>query len=224
MKRPTQRRAVKPSPPAREVVWQELSSLGLLPAASRETLFKWLTDDHLSCFEGADKVREQWGLEVSPVSLSQWLVRQCFAQDVRASALLASDLQADLESLPLDLDVDLISRASQAKFEVEIAQRGDIKDHIALRRLRQTDRAHALAERALRLRASEARRTSAHRKIKLKLERQKFEFDAAQAALDHLESLRAIAADRSLPSQQKLDAIRGRLFGAPPEIQAPAAA
>lgn len=141
-----------------------------------------------------------------------------FAQDVRASALLASDLQADLESLPLDLDHDLISRASQAKFEAEIAQRGDIKDHVALRRLRQIDRAQSIAERALKLRASQARRSSAHRKIQLKLACQKFEFDAAQAALDHLESLRAIAADRSLPSQEKLHAMRRRLFGAPPEI------
>jgi hypothetical protein len=140
---------------------------------------------------------------------------------VRASALLASELQADLESLPLDLGLDLISRASQAKFEAEIAQRGDIKDHVALRRLRQTDRAQAIAERALKLRASQARRQSAHSKVRLKLARQKFEFDAAQAVLDHLESLRAIAADRSLPSQEKLHAIRVRLFGAPPENAAP---
>lgn len=141
---------------------------------------------------------------------------QCFARDVRASALLASDLQADLESLPVDLDQDLISRASQSKFEAEIAQRGEIKDHIALRRLRQTDRAQAIAERALKLRASQQRRLSAHRKIQLKLARQKFEFDAAQAVLDHLASLRRIAADRSLPSQEKLNAVRMRLFGAPP--------
>lgn len=48
---------------------------------------------------------------------------------------------------------------------------------------------------------------------KLKLEREKFQFEAAKAALAHVAELKSIAADRSLDNKERIAAVRKRLFG-----------
>lgn len=56
----------------------------------------------------------------------------------------------------------------------------------------------------------------AQREEALKLEREKFEFDAAEACLKKLPELRAIAANNKLSNTDKIQEIRRRLFGALP--------
>ena len=53
----------------------------------------------------------------------------------------------------------------------------------------------------------------------LALSIQKFQFDGAQAALKHLSTLRSIAADRSLNSDEKIEAVRLKLWGTAPEVK-----
>lgn len=48
---------------------------------------------------------------------------------------------------------------------------------------------------------------------KLTLDRQKFEFDAAKACLEKLPELKAIATDKGLDSQQRIEQVRMKLFG-----------
>ena len=50
-----------------------------------------------------------------------------------------------------------------------------------------------------------------------KLDRQKFEFDAAQAAMAQLPKLKAISASKSLSEPEKLLQVRLALFGCAPE-------
>lgn len=56
----------------------------------------------------------------------------------------------------------------------------------------------------------------------LKLEREKFEFNAAEACLAKLPELKTIAANPKLSASDKILAIRQRLFGAPPSEASPA--
>ena len=135
---------------------------------------------------------------------------QAFMREVREAAEFTEGLCAELASLPYGLDSEFIFRTAQTVFEADVARRGDLKNHIALRKLRQTDRAqnesHAQRERAIE-----------QRERALELAREKFEFDAAAAALDHLSELTTIQHDRALKRPAKIQAVRFRLFGAGPE-------
>ena len=137
---------------------------------------------------------------------------QSFLRDVQDAAEFSDQLRQQLEYLPGRLDSEFIFRTAQAVFEADVARKGDLKNHIALRRLRQVDRAQdetfVQRERAIE-----------QREKQLLLAREKFEFDAAASVLDHLTEVRAIAADRTLRHRAKIDKVRLRLFGAPPELE-----
>jgi hypothetical protein len=51
----------------------------------------------------------------------------------------------------------------------------------------------------------------------LRLKREKYEFSAAKAALEHAAALKAIAGDRSIDAQERLRRARETLFGEAPE-------
>ena len=132
-----------------------------------------------------------------------------FMRDVRDAAEFAEGLREELACLPGGPDTDFIFRTAQAVFEADVARRGDLKQHIALRRLRQIDRTqdenHLQRERALE-----------QRERAMALSRERFEFDAAEVVLDHLRELKAIQQDRSMKRPAKIQAVRLRLFGAGP--------
>ena len=134
---------------------------------------------------------------------------KAFMSDVRSAAEFAEGLRAELAELPGGPDTDFIFRTAQAVFEADVARRGDLKQHIALRRLRQIDRTqdenHLQRERAIE-----------QRERALALSRERFEFDAAETVLDHLGELRAISQARSLTRPAKIEAVRLRLFGERP--------
>ena len=135
---------------------------------------------------------------------------KAFMSDVRSAAEFAEGLRAELAELPGGPDTDFIFRTAQAVFEADVARRGDLKQHIALRRLRQIDRTqdenHLQSERAIE-----------QRERALALSRERFEFDAAEVVLDHLSELKAILQDRSMKRPAKIQAVRRRLFGEAPE-------
>ena len=134
---------------------------------------------------------------------------KAFMSDVRGAAEFAEGLRAELAELPGGPDTDFIFRTAQAVFEADVARRGDLKQHIALRRLRQIDRTqdenHLQRERAIE-----------QRERALALSRERFEFDAAEVVLDHLGELKAILQARSLTRPAKIEAVRRRLFGEGP--------
>jgi hypothetical protein len=55
------------------------------------------------------------------------------------------------------------------------------------------------------------------KRVELQLKRDKFEFDAAKAALKHLDALRAIKANKSIDQGERLKQARLQLFGVTPE-------
>ena len=121
-----------------------------------------------------------------------------FIRDVRDAAEFATGIRTALATLPAALDPETIFQTAQAVFESDVARRRDLKDYIAVQRLRQAERALDLRERAL------------------DLTREKYEFSAAAAVLERLAEIKEIDADRSLPQPEKIQAVRQRLFGVPP--------
>ncbi len=135
---------------------------------------------------------------------------QSFLRDVQEAAEFSAQLRRQLEYLPGRLDSEFIFRTAQAVFEADVARKGDLKSHIALRRLRQVDRAQDES-------FTQRERAIEQREKQLALAREKFEFDAAAAVLDHLGEVRSIAAERGLRPHARIEKVRLRLFGAPPE-------
>ena len=127
-----------------------------------------------------------------PRSLSE------FIGDVRDSANFAAGIRTALSTLPSALDPEAIFQTAQAVFESDVARRRNLKDYIAIHRLRQAERSLDQRDRAL------------------DLTREKYEFSAAAAVLERLAEIKEIDADRTLPQPDKIQAVRQRLFGAPP--------
>ena len=122
-----------------------------------------------------------------------------FIEEVRASAEFAAGVRAALSTMPSGLDPETLFQTAQAVFEADVARNHDIKNHIALRRVRQNERLLKQRDRNLEWR------------------RYQFEFKTVKAVMEHLAEIKKIDADRSLPDQTKIDAVRQCLFGEPPK-------
>ena len=141
---------------------------------------------------------------------------EAFLRGVRDAAEFAKSFQTELrKEYPRGLNSRSLFRTAQAAFEIDVARRGDLKNHIVLRRLRQADRAQDENNR-------QRERAIEQRERQLELAREKFEFHAAEIVLDYLPELRRIADDRSMHRPDKIQAVRRRLFGEPPPPATPA--
>ena len=114
----------------------------------KATLLGWL-DGGTSCEEAARLVYSEFDIKTNRDTISKWYKPYLIVGDLREAAVLAQTLREELESLPIALDDELISQVTQAKFEREVAERGDLEGHVALRKLRQKDQDQKLAERTL---------------------------------------------------------------------------
>ena len=122
-----------------------------------------------------------------------------FIEEVRASAEFAAGVRAALSTMPSGLDPETLFLTAQAVFEADVARNHDIKNHIALRRVRQNERLLRQRDRNLEWR------------------RFQFQYKTVEAVLAHFAELKNINADRSLPDRAKIDAVRQCLFGEPPK-------
>ena len=122
-----------------------------------------------------------------------------FIEEVRASAEFAAGVRAALATMPAGPDPETLFLTAQAVFEADVARNHDIKNHIALRRVRQNERLLRQRDRNLEWR------------------RFQFQYKTVEAVLAHFAELKNINADRALPNQAKIDAVRQCLFGEPPK-------
>ncbi len=122
-----------------------------------------------------------------------------FIEAVRASAEFAAGVRAALAAMPSAPDPETLFQAAQAVFEADVARGNDLKNFIALRRVRHQERALWQRDRNLEWR------------------RHAFEFNAVKAVLEHLTKIKEIDADRTLPDREKIDAVRQCLFGDQPK-------
>ena len=126
-----------------------------------------------------------------------------FIEAVRSSAEFAAGVRAALAAMPAAPDPETLFQAAQAVFEADVARGNDLKNFIALRRVRHQERALWQRDRNLEWR------------------RHVFEFNAVKAVMERLTEIKKIDADRTLPDREKIDAVRQCLFGDPPKEDAP---
>lgn len=162
-----------------------------LPRKAQARIIAYL-DEH-TLVEGAAWCAKEIGIKTSKSRLGEF--RDWYETGARLErvASVADRIRDELARMPELKDAgDAAMKAAQASFEVLAWEMHDPKLYMGLRRLRNSERF-------------------------LKLERDKFEFDAAKACLKQLPVLRAIAGDKSLDEDAKLRAVRERLFGEIPE-------
>jgi hypothetical protein len=167
------------------------SKLKTLPKAAQAKIAAWLDAD--SQDDVIARIRKDYGVSTSPAALSDFYQWFHLTAQLQEAASFADQLKRDLATIPgLKLDSDQLAKAAQVAFELQALKTKDAKLFIGLRHIRQNQE-------------------------QLSFERQRFEFDAAKAALAQLAALRAIASDKALSDQDKLLAARKRLFGEVPE-------
>lgn len=159
---------------------------------------KWLADD---------------GFKTSTAALSEfwswWHLRRQFTQS-------QSDVETLLENIRKSdpgLSEDQLYNYGQQIFGVLAMKSEDAKDWARLQLVRQRQAKLALETNRIKILQERTKQLEEE----LKLSREKFEFDAAQAALAALPALRKIAGDKSLNDTDKLTQVRMKLFGSAPE-------
>jgi hypothetical protein len=148
-----------------------------------------------------DYILEKYQIETSAAALSK------FWETMAAPVLLArrhravetaDEIADEAIARPGKFDAATIDALKQKAFELAIAPGADPRDVKSLFMLVLKARDQDLDER------------------QLKLDLDRFQFDAAKAALAQLPALRQIAGDKSLNSDARLQAARKKLFGEAP--------
>jgi len=172
-----------------------------LPEEQKSQLCGWLLSGMpLHIVNGL--VKKQFNVETSLSGLSHFYSVECVALLMRnrqRAVFTADEIAEAAAKDPGRFDQATIDALKQQAFELAIAPGADPKNVKALFSLVLKSKDQALAEK------------------QISLDREKFEFDAAGAALHNLESLRHIAGDRKLDNRAKLDAVRMKLFGEAPK-------
>ena len=172
-----------------------------LPEEQQAQLADWLlggTPYH----EARTLVSKEFGVSVSLASLSHFYQSVCTPHLIRRRAQavgMAAEVARAAESNPAQFDAATVDAIRQKAFELAISPLSQPKDVKALFMLLQKSRDQELKAETL------------------KLDREKFEFNAAEQALVALSDLQQIARNPSLDERAKITAIRQRLFGQLPE-------
>ncbi len=177
------------------------SKLLNLPEEQQAQLAEWLLSG-MPYHRARECVEKEFHVSTSLASLSAFWDEVCTSALItrrQQAVTTADEIAAEVIKKPGQFDSATIDAIKQKAFELSIsphAAPGDVKDIFML----------LLKARDQNIKADQ-----------LRLNREKFEFDAARSALEKLPDLRAIAGDRSLDDNAKLNAVRQRLFGTAPE-------
>ena len=165
--------------------------LKALPRERQAQIVTWI--DETSRKAAVAQIQREFSLRVSVDAVSEFYCWWHFTRVLAEGAEFAAQLKRSLREMPaLQLSLEELNRAAQVAFELDAIKNKKFNSFILLRKLRQKDQ-------------------------ELVLTREKFEYDAAAAALRHAVALREIARDQSKDFQAKLHAARLKLFGCAPE-------
>ncbi len=171
-----------------------------LPEEQQEQLKDWLLSN-LPYHRVLQLVRENFNVTTSLGALSHYWGSECTATLIarrQRAVTTADEIAEESLKMPGKFDVATIEALKQKAFELSISPLADPRDVKQLFGLVLKARDQDMSEK------------------ELALARDKFEFDAAKAALAKLPELRRIAGDRDLDEDQKLQAVRRRMFGQDP--------
>jgi len=177
------------------------SKLMNLPEEQKAMLCDWLLSG-VPYHQVRVLVKKEFSVSTSLAALSGFYETFCSAELIarrRRAVSTADEIAKEVESKPGRFDAATIDALKQKAFELSVNPGANPKDVKSLFMLVLKSRDQDLSER------------------NIELAREKFEFDAAKAALAVLPELRKIATDRSLTDDDKLRQARLKLFGDLPE-------
>ncbi len=174
--------------------------LAALSAEKRELLDTWLFDENLSFAEINKRTVKMWNLRLHNTTLTRYY-RTNFQRRtllrVADSARCANALMKQFEEHPADTYQLVLKMAGQIAFEKSLVKKEDL-DTRSIGEL---------------IKILIAARKEDLEIQKLRLERDKWEFDAARACREHVAELQAVTKDDYLDEDAQVLAIRRRLFG-----------
>jgi len=173
------------------------SKLGSLPEEQQSVLCDWLLSN-LPYAQIKAMIKKEFKVTVSLSAISAFYSDFCAAELIarrQRAVSTADEIAAEATKKPGKFDAATIDALKQKAFELCINPGGNPKDVKSLFMLVLKARDQELDEQ------------------NLTLARDKFQFDAAKAALDALPALREIAKDKSLSDGDKLTSARKALFG-----------
>ena len=137
------------------------------------------------------------------------------------AAARSLDVQELIAAADPTLSPEKVEAAGQLVFLNEAIEAGGAegaKAFVSLSRLRLSQKAHQAELDGFRLKYEQKEREIEQKERQMALDREKFEFDAAEAALKEVAALKSIAADRTINHDAKIAQVRQRLFGLAPAI------
>jgi hypothetical protein len=195
-----------------------------------EKLFAWCQAKKTeTCVGGYQYARAQ--LAADGITLGSWR-RQLsefyswweMRQDFREADDQAANVQELLKSLNLGLTQQQIDAAGQLVFTQRALAARDAEEFREMEYLRVTKESARLKGELEMAKLDLRKIAETRQQQNTQLAIDKFQFDAARAALAHLQELRTIAADRALSAPEKVKAVQLKLFGTPrTALEAPSA-
>jgi hypothetical protein len=176
------------------------SKLESMPAENREILDGWLFDENLSFTEIDKRSVKMWGIRIHDSTLSRYYRTHFQRRTIKRiadSARCANAVMKEFEGHPTDTYQLVLKMAGQIAFEKSLEGKKvvDTRTLGELLKILITARKEDLGIQ------------------KLRLERDKWEFDAARACRQHMSEIQAITKDDYLDEDAQVLAIRRRLFG-----------
>lgn len=168
-----------------------------LPEEQRSQLAEWLLQGR-PFHVVLGMVKETFKVSTSLGALSHFYRVECTDALIarrRRAVRTAEEICDAVKKDPGRFDAATIDALKQQAFELAISPSADPRDVKALFSLVLKSRDQDVDEK------------------ELALARERFEFDAAKSALEHVAALKQIAGNKTLGEQEKLDAVRKRLFG-----------
>lgn len=183
-----------------------------LPSEQRESLVMWMLDEGLSYRDAAVRMKEQFGVEVSFQKFARFWHEVCVPRKLQRSSAAATCVRTLADSLDVDWQGANAQLIGQKIFEMLASPETDVKTVCALGGVLEKVKTRALHEKSLKARLAAEKRRFKQRESQLALAREKFEFDAVDAALAHAPAIRTITADGKLSTDEKRERLRRLLF------------
>lgn len=174
-----------------------------LPAQQRQQVEAWLFDENISYKDAASRLWNDFGVKVSEAALSNWYsgrAQERMLDRIAASQRLKNEVVQQFERNQADSYKALLNLVGQIAFEKAMTS-GELDADTIFNFTKLVMDGQKQAMQA----------------ADLQLRRDRFEFDAAKAALACLPQLRKIAADTGASEQDKLQQARLALFGSAPQ-------
>ena len=191
--------------------------LAKLPAAQKEQLVEWLLDEGLSSRQAQERLLQEFNVKVTHVTVYHFYLVFCLPLRLRRAAEAANQLPERAGVVMMDWDAGSVALVKQRYFELLVAPTTDPKE-LALfaTQIVHVDRVRSDREK-LRFQRQQAAATLRLKRRALAFSKWKFQTRAADLALRFAKEIKAIAANRALDADAKIEQVRRRLFGEEPE-------